>query len=169
MPKSNIRKFAVAFILVVALAGYYGWTQLQAPELPEGFAAANGRIEATEVDIAALTGGRIAQITVAEGDFVKQGDVLVQMDVVQINAQRRQAEAQLRRAEIGVKTADALVAQAEAQERAAAAAVDQAKAVAVAAAQRYARSEQLVASKTISQQVLDDDLARDRQAKAGLA
>ncbi|MCZ7676273.1 MAG: biotin/lipoyl-binding protein [Roseovarius sp.] len=108
-------------------------------------------------------------MTAAEGDFVKQGDVLVQMDVVQLNAQRRQAEAQLRRAEIGVQTAGALVVQAEAQERAAAAAVDRAQAVADAAAQRYARSARLVDSNTISQQVLDDDLARDRQAKAGVA
>lgn len=169
MPKSNIRNFAPLIILVAGLAGYFGWTRLQAPDLPDGFAAANGRIEATEIDIAALTGGRIAEITAAEGDFVKQGDVLVQMDVVQLNAQRRQAEAQLRRAEIGVQTAGALVVQAEAQERAAAAAVDQAQAVADAAAQRYARSARLVDSNTISQQVLDDDLARDRQAKAGVA
>ena len=169
MSKSNIRKFTPAIILVAAVAGYFGWTQWHAPDLPDGFAVANGRIEATEVNIAALTGGRIARITAAEGDFVKQGDVLVQMDVVQLNAQRRQAEAQMRRAEIGVQTAGALVEQAEAQERAAAAAVDQAQAAADAAAQRYARSAQLVDSNTISQQVLDDDLARDRQAKAGLA
>ena len=86
-----------------------------------------------------------------------------------MNAQKRQAEAQLRRAEIAVETAAAFVAQAEAQERAAAAAVDQAQAVADAASQRYARSAQLVESNTISRQVLDDDLARDRQGKAGLA
>lgn len=169
MQKSNIRKFAPAIILVAAVAVYFGWTQLQAPDLPDGFAAANGRIEATEIDIAALTGGRIAEITAAEGDFVTRGDVLVQMDVVQLNAQRREAEAQMRRAEIGVQTAGALVAQAEAQERATAAAVDQAQAVADAAAQRYARSARLLDSNTISQQVLDDDLARDRQGKAGVA
>ncbi|PVA09561.1 glycoside hydrolase family 43 [Pelagivirga sediminicola] len=169
MSKSNIRKFAPVIVLVALVVGYLGWTQLQAPDLPEGFAAANGRIEATEIDIAALTGGRIAEITAAEGDFVSQGDVLVQMDVVQLNAQRRQAEAQLRRAKIGVETANALVAQAEAQERASVAGVEQAQAVADAAAQRYARSAQLAESSTISQQVLDDDQARDRQAKAGVA
>ncbi|WP_238987516.1 HlyD family secretion protein [Roseovarius dicentrarchi] len=169
MSKTNFKKFAPVIALIAAVALYLGWTQLQAPDLPEGFAAANGRIEATEIDIAALTGGRIAEITAAEGDFVSQGDVLVQMDVVQLNAQRRQAEAQLRRAEIGVQTAQALVAQAEAQQRASVAGVEQAQAVADAAAQRYARSSQLLESSTISQQVLDDDLARDRQAKAGVA
>lgn len=162
----------MALVVVMALAGfggYYAWTKAQTSALPEGIAAGNGRIEATEIDISALTGGRIASISPAEGDFVRAGDVLVQMDVVQLNAQKRQAEAQLRRAEIGVEAAKAGVTQAEAQQRAAEAAVDQARAVADAAAQRLARSEQLVKSSSISQQVLDDSRASDRQAKAGLA
>lgn len=130
---------------------------------------ANGRIEATEIDIAALTGGSIADIAAAEGQVVNAGDVLVQMDVVQLNAQKRQAEAQLRRASIAIETAKAMVAQAEAQERAAEAAVDQAQAMADAAAQKLARSEQLVKTNAVSQQVLDDDRAKDREAKAGVA
>jgi HlyD family secretion protein len=130
---------------------------------------ANGRIEATEIDIAALTGGRVAEITAAEGDFVSAGDILVQMDILQLEAQKRQAEAELRRAEIGMQTAEALVTEAEAQERAAVAAVDQAQAVADAAAQRRARSERLAQSNTISRQLLDDDRAQDREAKAGVA
>lgn len=163
-------KYVLPVILALAgVAGYIAWDRLNTPSLPEGVVGANGRIEATEIDIAALTGGRIAEIAAAEGDFVKAGDVLVQMDVVQLNAQKRQAQAQLRRAEIAVDTAGALVAQAEAQERAAAATVDQAQAVADAAAQRYARSAELVARNTISQQVADDDLAANRQGRAGVA
>ncbi len=166
---NSIKKLIPLLVLLLVLGGgYYLWNRAQTPDLPTGFASGNGRIEATEIDISALTGGRIAEITAAEGDFVKTGDVLVQMDVVQMNAQKRQAEAQLRRAQIGVETAGALVAQAKAQERAALATVDQAVAVADAAAQRLARSEQLVKTNTISQQILDDDRARDRQAKAGI-
>ena len=165
----NMRLLLSVLSLIVVAAGYFTWSNAQAPDLPEGLASGNGRIEATEIDIAALTGGRIADITAVEGDFVKTGDVLVQMDVVQLNAQKRQAEAQLRRAEIGVQTAQSLVAQAKAQERAAVAAIDQGQAVAKAAAQRLARSERLVESNTVSQQTLDDDFASDRQAKAGLA
>lgn len=165
-----IKKLAIPLVLLLVLAGgYYLWSRAQTSDLPDGFASGNGRIEATEVDISALTGGRIAEITAAEGDFVKTGDLLVQMDVVQMNAQKRQAEAQLRRAQIGVDTAGALVAQAEAQERAGLAGVDQAVSVADAAAQKLARSEQLVKTNAVSQQVLDDDRARDRQAKAGVA
>lgn len=167
---NSIKKLIPPLVLLLVLGGgYYFWNRAQTTELPTGFASGNGRIEATEVDISALTGGRIAEITAAEGDFVKTGDVLVQMDVVQLKAQKRQAEAQLRRAQIGVETAGALVAQAEAQERAAMAAVDQAVSVAEAAAQKLARSEQLVKTNAVSQQVLDDDRARDRQAKAGIA
>ena len=163
-------KYLVPTILVVAaVAAYFAWTKLDTPALPEGIVGANGRIEATEINIAALTGGRIADIAAAEGQVVNAGDVLVQMDVVQLNAQKRQAEAQLRRASIAIETAKAMVAQAEAQERAAEAAVDQAQAMADAAAQRLARSEQLVKTNAVSQQVLDDDRAKDREAKAGVA
>ncbi|MDF3608298.1 HlyD family efflux transporter periplasmic adaptor subunit [Paracoccus sp. DMF-8] len=163
-------KYLVPTILVVAaVAAYFAWTKLDTPALPEGIVGANGRIEATEIDIAALTGGRIADIAAAEGQVVNAGDVLVQMDVVQLNAQKRQAEAQLRRASIAIETAKAMVAQAEAQERAAEAAVDQAQAMADAAAQKLARSEQLVKTNAVSQQVLDDDRAKDREAKAGVA
>ncbi len=170
MMKMSSRPLILIVLAILAAYGaYYAWNRMQTPALPEGIAAGNGRIEATEIDIAALTGGRIASIRPAEGDFVKAGDVLVQMDVVQLNAQKRQAEAQLRRAEIGVEAAKAIVTQAEAQQRAAEAAVDQAQAAADAAAQRLVRSEQLAGSNSISQQVLDDNRAGDRQARAALA
>jgi len=163
-------KYLIPVILAVAVvAAYFAWGKLKAPALPDGIVSANGRIEATEIDIAALTGGRIADITAAEGDFVKAGAVLVQMDIVQLNAQKRQAEAQLRRAEIAVETEKVLVAKAEAEKRASVARVDQAEAVADAAARKLARSERLLLSNTTSQQVVDDDRAQDRQAKAGVA
>ncbi len=169
MAKPNRKTVILGGLVVVAALGWMAWNRFQPSGIPAGFASANGRIEATEVDIAALTGGRIAKISAAEGDLVKAGDVLVQMDVVQLNAQKRQAEAQYARAEIGVETANSLVAQAEAQERAAMAAVDQAGSVAEAAAQRLERSERLVKTNAISQQVLDDDRARETQARAGVA
>jgi len=169
MGMTKKRLIILGIVVLAGLAVFLIRGALSEPALPDGFAAGNGRIEATTIDIAALTGGRIAEITADEGDHVKAGDVLVQMDIVQLNAQRREAEAQLRRAEIGVETANALVEQAEAQERAAEAAVKQAEAVAEAAAQRYSRSARLVKTNAISQQVLEDDLSADRQAQAGLA
>jgi HlyD family secretion protein len=169
MRKPSPKYVVPALVVLAVLAGVLIWNLRDPSALPDGIAAANGRLEATEIDISALTGGRIAEITAAEGDFVKAGDILVQMDIDQLNAQKRQAEAQFRRAEIGVSTAEALVAQAKAQQRAAGAAIDQAAAAADAAASRLARTEQLVKTNAVSQQVLDDDFAQDRQAKAGLA
>ncbi|WP_456388286.1 HlyD family secretion protein [Profundibacter sp.] len=169
--KVNVKRglIGLAAVGVAALAGWYVWQNRPTTELPEGFASGNGRIEATEIDIAAKFGGRIASITVSEGDRVQVGDVLVQMDVVQLNAQKRQAEAQLRRAGIAVNTANAHVVQARAQERAAAAVVEQAQAVAEAAATHFVRSEHLLTTDTISQQAYDDDRARNLEAQAGLA
>lgn len=169
MAHKKTQWLAVAAVVVVALGAYLGWAQLQDAGLPEGIAAGNGRIEATEIDISALSAGRISEILVEEGDFVDAGDILVQMDVVQLNAQKRQAEAQLRRARIGVETAGSLVTQAEAERAAAIAVVAQNEAMAEAAATRLARSEQLVLSSALSQQTLDDHRASARQADAGLA
>ncbi|MFV0335028.1 MAG: HlyD family secretion protein [Tropicimonas sp.] len=154
---------------VVAVAGWLAWQNGTADALPEGIASGNGRIEATEIDIAALSGGRIAEIRAEEGQFVRKGDVLVQMDLLQLSAQKRQATAQLRRARIGVDTAESRVAQAKAQHTAAEAAVEQAHAAADVAAARLARTEGLAQSNVVSEQVLDDARAAGRQTQAGLA
>jgi HlyD family secretion protein len=58
----------------VVIAARHGG--LRPPGLPQGFASSNGRIEATEVDIATKTAGRIDTILVKEGQFVRQGEVL---------------------------------------------------------------------------------------------
>lgn len=43
-------------------------------------AGGNGRIDAVEIDIAAKTAGRVREILVNEGDFVRAGQVLARMD-----------------------------------------------------------------------------------------
>ncbi|KGJ06640.1 hypothetical protein IT41_00190 [Paracoccus halophilus] len=154
---------------VLAVAAWLAWQNSAKDALPEGIASGNGRIEATEIDIAALSGGRIAEIRAEEGQFVQKGDVLVQMDLLQLSAQKRQAEAQWRRARIGVQTAQSLVTQARAQHKAAEATVEQARAAADAAASRLTRSEGLARTNVVSQQVLDDARAAGRETQAGLA
>src|SRR5690606_26046194 len=93
--------------------------------LPEGFASGNGRIEAVEIDVATKTPGRIREILVEEGDFVEAGQVLARMDVAVLEAQLREAEARLQRAEIGIGTARSIVKQRQAERAAAAAVVAQ--------------------------------------------
>src|SRR5690349_8182199 len=98
-------------VVTLALAGaaYFYWHHLTVDTLPEGIASGNGRIEAVEIDIATKAPGRVKEILVSEGDFVQAGQVLARMDTEQLEAQRRQAEAQRRRATIGVDTAKSIV------------------------------------------------------------
>ncbi|MFN8682869.1 HlyD family secretion protein [Paracoccus sp. P2] len=158
-----------AAVAVLVVLGWLAWQNRAQDGQLAGIASGNGRIEATELDISALSAGRIARIQAAEGQFVRKGEVLVQMDTLQLDAQKRQAEAQLRRARIGVETAQSLVTQAEAQHKAAEATVEQARAAADAAAARLARTESLARSNVASQQVLDDVRASGRETQAALA
>lgn len=159
----------LALLSIVALGGYYAWLKFSNSGLPDGIAGGNGRIEATEIDISTKTAGRIQDILVNEGDFVEVGQVLAQMDTEQLEARRRQADAQLRRAVIGVDTANSLVKQREAEHAAAVAVVAQREAEADAAQTKFTRSEQLRKNNTISQQILDDDRASAQGAKAAVA
>jgi HlyD family secretion protein len=66
--------------------------------LPQGIALGNGRIEATEVDVATKLPGRLREVLVREGDRVEPGQVVAVLDTDSLEAQRRQAQAELRRA-----------------------------------------------------------------------
>ena len=54
--------------------------------LPDSFAIGNGRIEATEIDIATKTAGRITESLVNDGDVVEAGQVLARMDTQTLEA-----------------------------------------------------------------------------------
>ena len=91
------------------------------------------------------------------------------MDTLQLEAQRRQAEAQLRRAFISVGTAKSIVTQRRAERTAAAAVVAQREAELDATQKKLGRSERLARSDTVSQQVLDNDRATAQGATAAVA
>lgn len=155
--------------VLLAGAGYLGWQQMDRGGLPAGFASGNGRIEAVEIDISTRIPGRIREILVREGDFVEQGQILARMDTLQLQAQKRQAEAQMHRATIGIGTARSLVTQREAERAAHAAVVAQRQAEQEAASRRLTRSEQLAASNTVSVQTLDDSRAAAEGARAAVS
>lgn len=155
--------------LIVAAGGvYYAWQKMNRPDLPPGIARANGRIEATEIDLSAKLPGRIKEILANEGDFVSTGQILVKMDTDQLEARRRQAEAQSRRAAIGVETAKSFIRQREAERAAAEAVTAQQNAKLDQVEKKLARSERLITTNTVSQQVLDDDRANSLAARAAV-
>jgi HlyD family secretion protein len=95
--------------LVVAGASVW-WFYFRIPPLV-GFASGNGRLEVQEIDVATKFPGRIAEVLVDEGDRVQGGQVVARMDTSSLNAQVREAEAQVLRSRQGQITAKALIAQ----------------------------------------------------------
>ncbi|MCJ9670542.1 HlyD family efflux transporter periplasmic adaptor subunit [Neorhizobium sp. SHOUNA12B] len=159
---NRIAKAAI-IVAVVGAAGYFGWRyqqDLRAERAMQGIASGNGRIEAVEIDVAARTAGRLSDILVKEGNFVKAGAIVARMDIEQLVAQKREAEAQLARAKIAIETAKSLVVQRQAEKEAAAATVSQNEVQLQSARKRLARSEQMSRSGSVSEQLLDDDRAR---------
>ncbi|EPM0509113.1 HlyD family efflux transporter periplasmic adaptor subunit [Pseudomonas monteilii] len=153
---------------VITLA-WWGWQKFADDGPGEGFVSGNGRIEATEIDIASKLAGRIEDIQVYEGDFVKAGQPLVRMQLDVLQAQRDEAMAALRQAEQSVAATEAQVALKESDVLAAEALVVQREAELVAAQRRLTRSQTLSKEGAASLQELDDDLASVRAAQAVLA
>lgn len=159
----------IVIAAVVFAAGYYGWQTLKPEELPPGIASSNGRIEAVSIDIASKVAGRIETIDVDEGDMVKEGQVVARMDTSTLDAQRREAVAELKRAEIAIQTSKDLVTQRRSEKEAAEALVAQRQAELNAAEKRLDRTRRLTERGTTSQQLLDDDQASFEGARAALA
>jgi HlyD family secretion protein len=98
------RRIVWSLLAVVVLAGgaalTYQW--LRVPPLPAGFAYGSGHVEATEVRLAAETGGRVVEQRLIEGQPVRAGDVLLVIDPVTTQDQLSsvQEEAQAIRASV---------------------------------------------------------------------
>ncbi|MDT3705299.1 MAG: HlyD family efflux transporter periplasmic adaptor subunit [Thiobacillus sp.] len=154
---------------VLSAAGFFGWQRYLREQGDDGLVSGNGRIEAVEIDIAAQSPGRLKEVRVQEGDFVTTGQVIALMDTDMLEAQRRQAEAQLQQAQSAVVTANAQIAQRESDKAAAQAVVAQREAELRAARAHLSRSEDLAAKGFLSPQALDDERTRVASAQAAQA
>jgi len=143
---------------------------------PSGYIRVSGYVEATEVRVAPEVGGRLIDLKVAEGDRVKAGDIIAQLDTADITlalqraaAERLAADAQLRLLMAGARDED--IRHAEAQLAAVKADVAAARQEQVSAERDLERFETLLASNSGAEKPRDDaatrrDVARDR-VKAG--
>ena len=116
------------------------------------FASGNGRLEATEVNIAAKLAGKIEKILVKEGDYVKKGQKLVFMQTNVLQANMAQAKAMIR-----VKESELVSAKATLMQKIS---------LCQNAKNRYLRSKTLVEKNAASQQTYENDLAAYESAKA---
>jgi HlyD family secretion protein len=109
--------------------------------MPEGIVKTNGRIEATQVDVAAKYPGRLVDITVEEGSEVKAGQVVGRVSSPEYEAQLRAAQSNVERAKQSMAEAESLI--------------DQRNAALAAAKSDFERGEQLVEKQIITQQTFD--------------
>jgi len=159
---------AGAVLIGLAAAAFHGWREFARPAAPAAFASGNGRLEATEIDIAAKLPGRIREILVKEADDVAAGQVLARMDTQSLEAELAQAVAMARRAQTAKATAALVVAQRRSARATAAALVAQRDSDLAFAEKELARAEALVAKGYTSAQKLDDSRARLAAARAAL-
>jgi HlyD family secretion protein len=141
-----------AVLIIAALIGLYVWWEYYRTPPLVGFASGNGRLEATDVDIATKFYGRISEILVKEGDSVESGQVVARMDTDSLEAQLREAKASVIRAEKQRSTAIAIVAQRESECQ--------------LAKRNLLRSKRLYENGNIPLQKLDQDRAKHEVAKA---
>ena len=127
--------------------------RLRGRDMPKGIVKTNGRIEATEVDVAAKYPGRLATVSVNEGDEVTAGQVVGKISSPETEAQLRGAQAQLLKAKQSVAEAVALIAQRKSD-------LDFAR-------PDYERGKTLLEHGNIPQQVVDQRRNKLEAAEAG--
>ena len=103
------------------------------------FAHGNGRLEATEVNIAAKMAGRIEKIYVNDGDFVHKGQLLALMQTDVLEAELSQALARKNQALAALSAAEAAIELRKSELEAAEAGVQQRESACEGAKKRFKR------------------------------
>ncbi len=85
-------RFAVVPVALLFLLALWWWRNADSSSAVLEF---SGNLEATEIDIAFKTSGRIVELLADEGDPVEAGRLLARLDDDQLQAQRREVLAQL--------------------------------------------------------------------------
>ncbi len=118
------------------------------------FASGNGRLEATEVDVATKLSEKVEKVLVNDGDFVKKGQLLAKMQTNVLEAQLAQAQAMVAVKKAELASARAVVLQKTSNRE--------------NAYRRFKRAEYLVSKNATSQQTFDNDKALFQAAEAEL-
>ena len=113
--KENSRKIKtyllISLLLILSvLVAVAWWFYIREKPLVD-IASGNGRIEATEIDIATKYQGRVEKIYVEEGEIVSKNQIVTRMDTRSLDAQLVQAEAKIVQAKKEQINAEFVVAQ----------------------------------------------------------
>ncbi len=82
-------------ILMSAVAGVVGWYHFREHEVSEGRVFVSGNIETTEVDLSFRLSGQIKTLNIEEGDRVKKGQTIAELDTDTLEALKRIAQAEI--------------------------------------------------------------------------
>lgn len=128
--------------------------KIQIQTVPDEIAVPGSVIAASTAQVAARAMGTVVQVAAREGDTVKRGQLLAQLDERELGARRNSAQAREQASNAGVEQAARAVAAAEAQG-------DVAK-------KTYERYLYLKEQKSVSPQEFDEVAAKYQAAQAGL-
>jgi HlyD family secretion protein len=155
---ANTRRFlkrgilAFGLLALIAVLAFHIASDRGRRGLVQGFAKGNGRMEATEVDIATKVPGRLSEVLVEEGDMVEKDQVVARMDTSTLDAQLRQAQAEVARLKQARLTALSRV--------------ESIRLRMVLAGKELERSRQLHAQGIVAQQQYDRDLTARQTLEA---
>ena len=142
-----------AFTVVVAVVGLIGYLTLGSKE-----EVIQGQVEVNEYRVSSKVPGRILEIRVKEGDYVKAGDTLVIIDAPDVMAKQTQAES----AQSAASAMDEMAKAGARQEqiRGACEVLQQAKAGLEIAEKAYNRVQRLFDEGVMSEQKRDEAYAK---------
>lgn len=153
-----MKKFIIILIVIAAAVGIGGYAYknyLQNQEmLNPKFYSGNGRLEATEIYVSTKLAGRIEEIFVKEGDLVKKGDKLVQMQTNTLEAQKAATLANIK-----VQEGELAMAQATVKHK---------ESAYTGAEKEFKRQSALIATNAVSQRAFDESETRFNNSKADL-
>lgn len=162
-----MRKLIPILVLVLILAAGVTWyVRGRIPRSEQGPLQLQGNVDIREVNLGFRVSGRLQQVLRDEGDAVKAGEVLAQLDdepyrreLEESRAQVGSAKARLTLLQTGNRPQEIEEARAQVHER---------EVTAANAERLYRRQEQLLKNKTVSIQERDDAEAAFREADARL-
>ena len=167
----NMKKVIISLLVlsVTALLVYFSldWYSNRLYRNP-AFVHGNGRIEATEINIAAKLAGKVEEIKVQEGDKVKAKQILVVMQTNVLNANLAQAKAKHQQCIATETSARAMIGVREATLNSAKAKLDRAQATLQNAEKEYNRFKKLLQTDATSQKHFDTAEALYLTAQADL-
>jgi HlyD family secretion protein len=126
--------------------------KLRGADMPAGIVKTNGRIEATQVDIAAKYPGRLESVIIEEGDEVGAGQTIAVISSPEYEAQLRGAQAEVLKAKQALAEAEAMIAERQSDQ--------------IAAKNDLQRGQDLVQKGWMTQQVFDQRVNKAQSTDA---